>query len=263
MSCDAALAIYRRRCAPWHWKLHRRQTAEILRCLAGVLYGVSHLLRCSRLCPASHYSHDSNRPTPVGGCNPRSPRYTARAWPPNLTSQSSARAPSADGPLSIFFAPEPSHLLDAWGPGNSRSSSGGETRVIRGAYGPDQPYTKLAARALDLWKQHEAQWKQKFFFPIGVLWMVEGDDAFGRGSLPSLKDAGIPFEQLAVNELARRWPQISFETSRGLSRATQRIPAGTRLNSSGSRSVRSRRRRVSPGSGCIADLDSGQWKAAS
>ena len=103
-------------------------------------------------------------------------------------------------------------LLDAWGPGNSRASLGGETRVIRGAYGPDQPYTKLAARALDLWKQHEAQWKRKCFFPIGVLWMVEGssDDGFERGSLPLLKDAGIPFEQLAVNELARRWPQISF-----------------------------------------------------
>lgn len=102
-------------------------------------------------------------------------------------------------------------LLDAWGPGNSRASSGGETRIIRGAYGPDQPYTKLAARALDLWKQHETQWKQKFFFPIGVLWMVEKDDTFERGSLPFLKDAGIPFDQLAVNELTRRWPQISFE----------------------------------------------------
>src|SRR5882672_8677997 len=29
-------------------------------------------------------------------------------------------------------------LLDAWGPGNSRASSGGETRVMRGAYGPNQ-----------------------------------------------------------------------------------------------------------------------------
>jgi glycine/D-amino acid oxidase-like deaminating enzyme len=102
-------------------------------------------------------------------------------------------------------------LVDAWGPGNSRSSSGGETRVIRGAYGPDQPYTKLAARALDLWKQHEVQWKRKFFFPIGVLWMAEADDTFERGSLPVLKDAGIPFEQLTVNELKRRWPQISSE----------------------------------------------------
>jgi sarcosine oxidase len=102
-------------------------------------------------------------------------------------------------------------LLDAWGPGNSRSSSGGETRIIRCAYGSDQPYTKLAVRALDLWKQHELQWKRKFFSPIGVLWMVEDDDAFARGSLPVLEDAGIPFEQLTTNELIRRWPQISFE----------------------------------------------------
>jgi glycine/D-amino acid oxidase-like deaminating enzyme len=102
-------------------------------------------------------------------------------------------------------------LLDAWGPGNSRSSSGGETRIIRGAYGPDQTYTKLAARALELWKRHEAEWKRKFFFPVGVLWMVEGDDTFARGSIPLLKEAGIPFEQFEVSELARRWPQINFE----------------------------------------------------
>jgi glycine/D-amino acid oxidase-like deaminating enzyme len=102
-------------------------------------------------------------------------------------------------------------LLDGWGPGNSRASSGGETRIIRGAYGPDQPYTQLAARALELWKRHESEWQRKFFFPIGVLWMAEADDAFERGSLSALQDAGIPFEQLSPNELARRWPQIDFE----------------------------------------------------
>ena len=45
-------------------------------------------------------------------------------------------------------------LLDAWGPGNSRASSGGETRVMRGTYGPDQPYTDMAARALKLWHKY-------------------------------------------------------------------------------------------------------------
>src|SRR4029077_20325868 len=45
-------------------------------------------------------------------------------------------------------------LLDAWGPGNSRSSSGGETRVIRATYGPRVVYTRLAARALALWQEH-------------------------------------------------------------------------------------------------------------
>src|SRR5277367_6435703 len=95
-------------------------------------------------------------------------------------------------------------LVDAWGPGNSRASSGGETRVIRGAYGPDQPYTALASRAIHLWKQHQAQWRQKFFFPIGVLWMVEGAGDFERGSLSMLKDAAIPFEELSTREMSRR-----------------------------------------------------------
>ena len=36
-------------------------------------------------------------------------------------------------------------LLDAWGPGNSRASSGGETRVIRGVYGPSRIYTAMAS----------------------------------------------------------------------------------------------------------------------
>ena len=102
-------------------------------------------------------------------------------------------------------------LLDAWGPGNSRASSGGETRVMRGAYGPNQPYTQMAARAMELWRDNEERWKQKFFHRVGVLWMVEGDGDFERGSLPMLKDAGIPFEQLSANELARRWKQINFE----------------------------------------------------
>ncbi|MFZ3266571.1 MAG: FAD-dependent oxidoreductase [Terriglobales bacterium] len=102
-------------------------------------------------------------------------------------------------------------LIDAWGPGNSRASSGGETRIIRGAYGPDQPYTKLSARAMALWKEHESQWKQTFFFPIGVLWMAQGSGEFERGSLPQLEDAGIPFEQLSTNEMARRWPQINLD----------------------------------------------------
>ena len=104
-------------------------------------------------------------------------------------------------------------LVDGWGPGNSRASSGGETRVIRGAYGPDQPYTALAARAMQLWKEQEAQWGRgrRFFFPIGVLWMVEGAGDFERGSLPLLKSAGIAFEELSTREMSRRWPQINLD----------------------------------------------------
>jgi glycine/D-amino acid oxidase-like deaminating enzyme len=103
-------------------------------------------------------------------------------------------------------------LLDAWGPGNSRASSGGETRVIRGTYGPNQPYTKMAARATKLWKENEKGWKVKLIHQTGVLWMVTaGDDHFERESLPVLRDAGIAYQELSVREMTACWPQINLE----------------------------------------------------
>jgi len=103
-------------------------------------------------------------------------------------------------------------LVDTWGPGNSRASSGGETRVIRGTYGPNQPYTELAARSFELWRSNERKWKRQFLHCIGVLWMAaSNDDAWERGSLDALKDAGILYERLSARALARRWPQINFE----------------------------------------------------
>ncbi|HTW31550.1 MAG TPA: FAD-dependent oxidoreductase [Candidatus Sulfotelmatobacter sp.] len=103
-------------------------------------------------------------------------------------------------------------LLDAWGPGNSRASSGGETRVMRGTYGPDQPYTELAARALKLWTKYERQWKRQFLHRTGVLWMASGDDSYERGSIAPLRDAKIKFQQLSDAQMKKRWPQINFDS---------------------------------------------------
>src|SRR6185312_4343860 len=103
-------------------------------------------------------------------------------------------------------------LVDAWGPGNSRASSGGETRIIRGTYGPNQPYTKMVARATQLWKENEKRWRVKLIHQTGVLWMVTaGNDHFERGSLPVLRDAGIAYQELSVQDMASRWPQINLE----------------------------------------------------
>mgnify|MGYP001167494212 CR=1 FL=1 len=103
-------------------------------------------------------------------------------------------------------------LLDAWGPGNSRASSGGETRVMRGTYGPDQPYTEMAARALMLWVKYERRWKRQFLHRTGVLWMASGrDDAFERGSAEMLRAAKIKFQEMSAAQLRKRWPQINFE----------------------------------------------------
>jgi len=102
-------------------------------------------------------------------------------------------------------------LLDAWGPGNSRSSSGGETRIMRGTYGPDQPYTAMAARALKLWAKYEKRWKKQLLHRSGVLWMASAkDDSYERGSLDPLRAAKIKFQELSPPELKKRWPQINF-----------------------------------------------------
>jgi sarcosine oxidase len=103
-------------------------------------------------------------------------------------------------------------LIDAWGPGNSRASSGGETRTIRATYGPaDVLYTKMVARALQLWQEYEQRWNLKLFFRSGALRMAGADDSYERAALPVLREAGIRFEKLSAADCASRWPQIDFD----------------------------------------------------
>src|SRR3954462_2193871 len=42
-------------------------------------------------------------------------------------------------------------LVETWGPGHSRASSGGESRIIRMGYGADEIYTRMAMRSLEMW----------------------------------------------------------------------------------------------------------------
>ncbi|HEY6929620.1 MAG TPA: FAD-dependent oxidoreductase, partial [Thermoanaerobaculia bacterium] len=101
-------------------------------------------------------------------------------------------------------------LLDAYGAGNARSSSGGQTRVIRMGYGDQEIYTRWSMRSLELWKSlfHEAA--RPFFQPAGVLWMARGEDPLTTKTLATLKRLGVSHERLERAELERRWPQIDF-----------------------------------------------------
>ncbi len=107
-------------------------------------------------------------------------------------------------------------LLDAWGPGHARASSGGDSRVIRGMYGPDRLYTEWVVRSFALWKEAEARWGQRLYHSTGALWMFEGDDGYARASIPLLRDAGLPVEQLDLAEAARRFPQVRFDSVRSI-----------------------------------------------
>lgn len=105
-------------------------------------------------------------------------------------------------------------LLDSWGPGNSRASTGGETRVIRSIYGPRREYAELMARALALWVESENRWQAGIFERTGALWMFETEDdtdSYASTSLPLLEEHGIRAMQLTIDEAAKKFPQINFE----------------------------------------------------
>ena len=87
---------------------------------------------------------------------------------------------------------------------------------MRGTYGPDQPYTAMAARALFLWAKYERKWKQQFLHRTGVLWMAsERDDVFEGGSVGMLRSSGIKHRQLTAAQMKKRWPQINLKISSG------------------------------------------------
>lgn len=102
-------------------------------------------------------------------------------------------------------------LIDAHGPGNSRSSSGGESRIIRMGYGADEIYTRSAHRALRLWQELFARIDQRLFDRTGVLWLAHEDDPYPLKSAETLERLAIPFEKLTTAEINQRYPQIGLE----------------------------------------------------
>ncbi len=118
-------------------------------------------------------------------------------------------------------------LVDAWGAGHPRSSSGGETRVIRATYGSRAIYTTMARRALELWRAHDTRSGASLFTRTGVLWMFGDDDSFGRASALALGECGAVLEPVPLADARRA---LSADRLRrrelGPLRARGRLPAG-------------------------------------
>lgn len=101
-------------------------------------------------------------------------------------------------------------LYDAWGPGNSRSSSGDETRVIRSTYGANEFYFDLNVRARELWKEHQEQWGRQVFFNTGVLWMCYQQHVpVVDDSLPYARKHRMEYEFLSAANIASRFPAVN------------------------------------------------------
>jgi monomeric sarcosine oxidase len=100
-------------------------------------------------------------------------------------------------------------LLDSYGPGNSRASSGGETRIMRLGYGPDEIYSRSAQRSFVLWQQLSETLNQTLFERTGVLWLAREDDPYCEATLTTLPRIGAKCERLDHDELVRRFPQLN------------------------------------------------------
>ena len=101
-------------------------------------------------------------------------------------------------------------LLDAYGPGNSRSSSGGESRMIRLGYGPDEIYSRMAQRSLLGWQQLFAL-RENLFAKTGILWLARERDPYCEATLRTLRNIGASCEELDHDQLARRFPQLALD----------------------------------------------------
>ena len=102
-------------------------------------------------------------------------------------------------------------LIDQYGPGNSRATSGGESRQIRAAYGEREIYTRWVLAAFDRWQAREAEWGRKLFFRTGQLslareWTKELTDT--RKVFDKL---GVKYEVVKHDDLVRRYPQMNMQ----------------------------------------------------
>ena len=111
---------------------------------------------------------------------------------------------------SLHQAGEEVALVDAYGPGNSRSSSGGETRVIRMGYGSDDLYTQWAQKSLPLWEELELQVDAELLHRTGVLWLSNDSDEYTRSMLDVFRRNRVRFQELDAKALRDAYPELAF-----------------------------------------------------
>jgi monomeric sarcosine oxidase len=102
-------------------------------------------------------------------------------------------------------------LLEAYGPGNARASSAGESRIIRMGYGADEIYTRWSQKSLAQWKEFFGFTRPGLFRETGVLWLGAEGDARVRETAATLTRCGVAFEELDRAALQKRYPQICLD----------------------------------------------------
>ena len=109
-------------------------------------------------------------------------------------------------------------VVDAYGPGNSRQTSGGETRGVRSSYG-DRPHGRLWTRwandAIRKWIEWDESGRDRLlprlFFRTGDLILRERSGPYLETTRSHWDALAVPYEVLTPDEVAYRWPWIRFD----------------------------------------------------
>jgi len=109
-------------------------------------------------------------------------------------------------------------LVDTWGPGNSRSTSGEETRGVRTSYG-DRPHGVLWARwatqAIQRWKDWDEEFsrttQEKVFYTTGDLIFRKDWEPFMKDTRKNWDTIGAKYEVLEPNDVRSQYPVIDLQ----------------------------------------------------
>jgi sarcosine oxidase len=106
-------------------------------------------------------------------------------------------------------------LVDLYGPGNSRATSGDETRGIRSSYQGRELWTSWAVRAIERWEAFDEEWAPSLgsplFYRTGDLIFRESREGMIDGVMDLWTQIGREHELLTVDEARYRWPQFDLE----------------------------------------------------
>jgi glycine/D-amino acid oxidase-like deaminating enzyme len=96
-------------------------------------------------------------------------------------------------------------LVEQFAPGDARSESGGETRLLRYSHGSDGFYSELAWRAHSTWRELGV------LEEVGAVWFARRSDGWEAESERVLRSAAIPVQRLEPADVAGLYPSLGVE----------------------------------------------------
>lgn len=114
-------------------------------------------------------------------------------------------------------------LVDMWGAGNARSTSGDESRGVRSSYGDrghGELWSRWATQAIRRWEEWNRRWGEecglRVFFNTGDLILREDFEPFLENSRAIWDRTGVTYEVLSPDEVHYRWPNTFDLTDIGV-----------------------------------------------